>query len=72
MAYAGELCLECGRPYQVRCRCPLGDMTCPEGHNWHHCPSCGKTIAGPADHTRPLDAHRCRDCRGQPLTVSEA
>ena len=72
MAYECEHCPECGRPYVVRCRCQLAEMMCSEGHNWHHCPGCGKVIAGEADHAKSIDEHRCRDCRGTPLAVSEA
>lgn len=58
-------CPTCSREYTVRCRCPLGDMRCANGHHWYHCPECGKRIVGESDHSLSTDYHKCGDCRGK-------
>jgi len=32
------LCPACGTPAVQRCRCPTGDFTCSNGHQWYRCP----------------------------------
>ncbi len=29
------LCPVCGKPGVTRCKCMIGDTTCPDGHTWH-------------------------------------
>lgn len=63
---APELCPTCGKLAKCRCRCPLGDSRCPDGHEWHQCPKCGATVAGAADHageTFGNPANLCPICR---------
>lgn len=61
-------CPMCGGEHQVRCKCPLSDMKCANGHEWHHCPKCGVRISGPADHAKSTDAHLCNRCAGPTRT----
>lgn len=68
MAYAekprsvNDHCPLCCRHHAARCRCPLGDMTCPNGHSWHACPGCRRPVVGPASHARGAD-DRCGRCK---------
>lgn len=56
-------CPVCGGPPVVRCRCPLADMRCVKGHDWHACASCHAPVVGPADHTGKVPrANLCRHC----------
>lgn len=57
---AYDECPVCGKHYEVRCKCPLGDMVCPDGHEWHHCMLHGNTVLGKADHSLPANRCRCK------------
>jgi len=61
----GDSCPQCGDPALDRCRCPLGDMRCRRGHQWHHCPNCRAVITGASDHAKPMEDHLCLDCRSK-------
>lgn len=30
-----NICPECGQMSVSRCRCPIGDQKCSNGHQWH-------------------------------------
>lgn len=53
-----ETCPECGGPSAARCRCPLEDRVCHNGHEWHVCPVHGCIVRGGADHA--IDTFACR------------
>ena len=39
-------CPICNNTSIKRCRCPVGDSECSNGHHWHHCPVHGNIING--------------------------
>jgi hypothetical protein len=60
--YTNE-CPVCHEPAVMTCRCPLGDSSCKNGHQWHRCPVHGVVLLGSADHSG--DTFKCR-CPGGP------
>jgi len=58
-----EVCPDCGMPAESRCRCPLGDRVCANGHHWHQCYRCSAVVRGESDHAHP-GANLCQQCRG--------
>lgn len=64
------ICPECGMPFSSRCRCRMGDRTCPNGHAWHICPTCDKLAPG-TGHGHPDGPQACH-CRPTPLKAAEA
>lgn len=36
-----RICPTCGLECATSCRCRIGDKRCPNGHDWHYCPSHG-------------------------------
>jgi hypothetical protein len=50
-------CPICGEKAISSCRCPRGDSTCENGHEWHRCTIHNSIVIGPSDHS--LDTFTC-------------
>ena len=56
-----ENCPICHQPPKVRCRCPRGDSTCENGHEWHTCMIHHVIVLGLSDHSTPTLSCTCHD-----------
>lgn len=50
----GSKCPVCSARATMRCKCPLGDTFCPNGHTWHTCPEHNVVVVGPAHNNKNL------------------
>jgi hypothetical protein len=54
-------CPICKAKIKGRCRCPLSDSECINGHSWHLCLKHKKIVSGASDHSaETLECH-CHD-----------
>jgi len=55
----------CESPWRWRCKCPLADRQCGNGHEYHVCLKCRRFTPGKADHAIGTDdsRHWCPECR---------
>jgi len=52
-------CPICGELAQGSCRCPRGDSSCKNGHEWHTCTIHKKIVLGPSDHSTDTFSCTC-------------
>lgn len=56
-------CPTCGGEYRSQCRCRISHRTCANGHHWHRCPECEKSVTGGGSHSGDREQNLCPDCK---------
>jgi hypothetical protein len=63
-------CIICGGNIKLRCRCPLSDVECESGHQYHRDPLTKEYHEGRSDHSRDWRKDGC--CESKKIISTKA